>query len=32
MDGGMIALIVVAIIVFILICIVGWYISTRNNL
>lgn len=31
MDGGMIALIVVAIIVFILICIVGWYISTRNK-
>ena len=31
MDGGMIALIIVGIIVFIIICIVGWYISTRNK-
>lgn len=31
LDGGMIALIVVAIVVLLLIMIIGWYISTRNK-
>ena len=31
MDTGMIVLIVVGVILFLVICIVGWYISTRNK-
>lgn len=31
MDTGMIVLIVIGVILFLVICIVGWYISTRNK-